>query len=129
MEVPKLGVASEPQPPAHPTGTATRNPSCIYHLHHSSQQHLILNPLSRARDQIRILMVADLIHFPGAAVGTPSELISNVTPCSVFCTSGYIFCNSLFLSYFTVIFRKRRIQCLASVCSDLEGTGSLCSVA
>ena len=32
------------------------NLSHVYHLHHSSQQHRILNPLSKARDRTGILM-------------------------------------------------------------------------
>ena len=58
MDVPKLGVESELQPPAYTTATATamRDPSRIFDLHHSSQQFRILNPLSKAKDQTRILM-------------------------------------------------------------------------
>ena len=51
MEVPRLGVESELQLPAYTTATATRDPSHVCHLHHSSQQHGILNPLREARDQ------------------------------------------------------------------------------
>ena len=51
MEVPRLGVKSELQLPAYATATATLGLSCIYDLHHSSQQPRILNPLSKARDQ------------------------------------------------------------------------------
>ena len=54
MEAPRLEVESELQLLAY--ATATRNPSCICNLHHSSQQHQTLNPLSEARDQIHILM-------------------------------------------------------------------------
>ena len=50
MEVPNLGVESELQLPAYTTVTATWDPSLIHDLHHSSQQCLILNPLSEARD-------------------------------------------------------------------------------
>ena len=57
MEVPRLGVESE--------------------LHHSSQQPWILNPLSKARDQTRILMDISLIHYHGATTETPRNLISN----------------------------------------------------
>ena len=56
MEIPGLGVKSELQLPAYTTATATQDPSCICHLHHSSQQCQILNRLSRARDQTHILM-------------------------------------------------------------------------
>ena len=49
MEVPRIGVESELQ--FLPYATATPDPSHIFDLHHSSQQHWILNPLSEARDQ------------------------------------------------------------------------------
>jgi len=55
VEVPRLGVQSELQPPAYTTATAVWDPSCICNLHNSSWQHQILNPLSEARDQTRIL--------------------------------------------------------------------------
>ena len=50
MEVPRLGVESELQLPAYPRATATRDPSHVCSLHHSSWQRRILNPLSEARD-------------------------------------------------------------------------------
>ena len=48
MEVPRLGVQSGP--PAYTTATATPDLSCVCDLHHSSRNHWILNPLSKARD-------------------------------------------------------------------------------
>ena len=48
MEAPRLGAELELQLPAYTT--ATRDLSRICDLHHSSQQCLILNPLSEARD-------------------------------------------------------------------------------
>ena len=56
MEVPWLGVKSKLQLLAYARATATRDPSCICNLYHSSQQHRILNELSEARDQTCILM-------------------------------------------------------------------------
>ena len=56
MEVPRLGVESDPQPQAYARATAMPDPSCLCDLHHSSPQHRILNPLSKARDQTCILM-------------------------------------------------------------------------
>ena len=50
MEVPKPGAESELQLLAYITTTATRDPSCVCDLRHSSQQRQILNPLSEARD-------------------------------------------------------------------------------
>ena len=49
MEVPKLGVESELQLSANARATAIPDLSCICDLHHSSQQHQSLNPLSEAR--------------------------------------------------------------------------------
>ena len=40
-------------------------------LHHSSQQHQILNPLSKARDQTCNLIVPSRICFHCATMGTP----------------------------------------------------------
>ena len=54
MEVPKLVVEWELQPPAYTT--TTPNPSHVCDLHHSSWQCWFLNPLSEARDQTCILM-------------------------------------------------------------------------
>ena len=48
MEVPKLGV--EVELPAYATATVTPDPSRVCDLHHSSWQHLVLNPLSGDRD-------------------------------------------------------------------------------
>ena len=45
MEVPRLRVQSELQLPACATATATRDPSRVCDLHHSSCQRQILNPL------------------------------------------------------------------------------------
>ena len=56
MEVPRLMVQSELQLPAYATATATWDPSYICDLHHSSGQRRILNPLSKAKDQSRVLM-------------------------------------------------------------------------
>ena len=50
-----VGVESEWQLPAYTTVTATQDPNRICNLHHSSQQHWILNPLSEARDGTHIL--------------------------------------------------------------------------
>ena len=44
-----------PQLSGHTTATATPDPSCICDLHHSLQQHQVLNPLSEARDGTQIL--------------------------------------------------------------------------
>ena len=50
MEDPRLGVESELQLPTYATATAMQDLSRDCDLHHSSWQHWILNPLSKARD-------------------------------------------------------------------------------
>ena len=50
MQVPRLGVELELQRPTYTTATAMQDPSPGFDLHHSSRQHPILNPLSKARD-------------------------------------------------------------------------------
>jgi len=70
-EVPRLGVKSELQPLFYTIATATPDPSCICDLHHSSWQRWIFNPLSKARDRTRNLMVSSWIHFHCAMTGTP----------------------------------------------------------
>ena len=56
MEVPRLGVVLELQPPAYATATATAtwDQSCIYDL--PTQQRWILNPLSKPRGRTHVLM-------------------------------------------------------------------------
>ena len=49
MEVPRLGVKSELQLPAYATATATPDPSHVCSLLHNSQQHWIINLLSRGQ--------------------------------------------------------------------------------
>ena len=61
-EFPRLGVESELQLPAYATATAMWDPSHICNLHHSSRQGQILNPMSKARDQTRILMHISRVH-------------------------------------------------------------------
>ena len=56
VEVPRLGVQSELQLRAYARATAMPDPSHVCDLHHSSQQHWILNPLRKARDGTCILM-------------------------------------------------------------------------
>ena len=62
MEVPRLGVKLELQLPAYATAIATQDPSHVCDLHHNSQQHQSINPLSDARDGTHILMDASRVH-------------------------------------------------------------------
>ena len=63
MEVPRLGVKSELQLLAYTTATATQDQSHACDLHHSSWQCRILNPLSKARNQTRILMDTSQVRY------------------------------------------------------------------
>ena len=46
------------------------DPSHVFDLHHNSQQHQLLNPLSNTRDRTYILMVPSQIHFCCSTRGT-----------------------------------------------------------
>ena len=66
MEVPSLGVQSGMRLLA----TATRDPSRVWDLHHSSRPCWILNPLSEARDWTRVFMETSQIRFHCTITGT-----------------------------------------------------------
>ena len=83
MEVSRLGIESELQLPTYVTVRATQDLSHICDLHHSSQQSWILNPLSKARDQTRNLMVPSQVCFHCTTRGTPpfffrSDKLNNI---------------------------------------------------
>uniref|UniRef100_A0A8D0MA29 Opalin n=1 Tax=Sus scrofa TaxID=9823 RepID=A0A8D0MA29_PIG len=59
---------------------ATQDLSCVFDLHHSSQQCQILNPLSEARDRTPNLMVPSRIHFCCATMGTPYFIFKQLNP-------------------------------------------------
>ena len=67
----------------HPTATSEPRSephlSQVCVLHHSSQQHWILNPLSKARDQTQTLMDPSLFRFRWATVGTPTKNFNEKT--------------------------------------------------
>ena len=69
-EVPKVGVQSDLRLLAYTTAIATWDLSRVCDLHHSSRQRQILNPLSKARDQTRNLMVPSQIREPLPHDGT-----------------------------------------------------------
>ena len=58
-------------------GSHARTQQCqmshTYNLHHSSQQHQILNPLSEARDRTHNLMVLSWICSRCTTMGTPVQ--------------------------------------------------------
>ena len=80
MQVPRLGVELELQSPAYARATATRDPSHVCSLHHSSRQCWILNPLSKVRDQTRNLMVPSWIRQPLGHDGNSSRGIIKLIP-------------------------------------------------
>ena len=69
VEVPRLGVESKLQLPAHTT--ATRDPSRVCDLQPQLMAMRIPNPLSGARDRTCNLMVPSWILFRCATMGTP----------------------------------------------------------
>ena len=71
MEVPRLGVEAELQPPAYATDTAMWDPSHVFNLHHSSRQHRILNPMSEAKNWTCVFMDTSQVCYCWAMVGTP----------------------------------------------------------
>ena len=75
MEFPRLGVESELQLPAYTTATATGNPSRICNLHHSSRQHQIPEPLSKAWGRTQVLIDTSWIRFRGATGELPGQLV------------------------------------------------------
>ena len=63
MQVPRLGLELELQLLAYVTVTAMEDQSCVFDLHHSSQQCWILNPLSEAWEQTHVLMDTSLVGY------------------------------------------------------------------
>ena len=78
--IPWLGV----QLPAYTTATATWDLSHVRNPHHSSRQCRILNLLSKARDQIRNLMVPSEIHLHCAMRRTPGFVLLISSPDNYF---------------------------------------------
>ena len=74
MEVPRLGVQSEPQSLAYARATATWDLSHVCNLHHSSQQRQIPDPLIEARDWICVFLDASQIYYCWATTGTPESV-------------------------------------------------------
>ena len=101
-EIPRLGVKSELQLPAFATATATPDLSCIFDIHHRSQQHPILNPLTEPRDRTLILtdtsQVCNLLSHKGnSSLDTFKGLILPL----FIPNSPKDRCFSLILCYFT----------------------------
>ena len=73
MEVPKLRVELELKLPAYITATTIWNLSHVCVLHPSSWQHQMLDPMSEARDQTRILR--DISRVPNPLSHNRNSLI------------------------------------------------------
>ena len=65
----------ELQLPTYTTATVTQDPSFACDLYHSSWQHWILNPVSKARGRTHILMDTTSVHFHWATTETPVYLV------------------------------------------------------
>ena len=63
MEVPRLGVESELRLQVYTTATANGDLSHICNLHHSSQQHGVLNPLRGGQRWNLVLMDTSQIRY------------------------------------------------------------------
>ena len=81
MEVPSLG--TELELPAYTTAIAMPDPSHVCNLNHSSRQHGILNPLSKAGDRTSILMdtcrVCNPLSHNGNSISQPFSTYHCVT--------------------------------------------------
>ena len=82
------------------TATATQDLSSFCDLYHGSWQCWILNPLSRARDQTRILMDISRVCYCWATTGTPQfcadvVILDVSSECSHWFTS--MLCDSIFV--------------------------------
>ena len=85
MEVSRLGIELELQPLAYARATATPDRILALGLHPSSQQHQILNPLSKARNQTRNPTVPSRICFCCAMTGTPKCSVSDSNEINFMC--------------------------------------------
>ena len=84
MLVPRLGVELKLQLLAYATTTATPNLSCVCDLHHSSWQHPVLNPLSKARDETCILMDISQVPNPLSHDGNSKNKTISLTEILLF---------------------------------------------
>ena len=91
------------------------DPSRVCDLRHSSWQHRILNPLRKARDRTRILMVPSWIRFRCATMGTPLLCFAfQITQCfhNTFFPEGY---RTLWSGFYT-------LPTFKAECSSLQVT-------
>ena len=92
MEVPRLGVKSELYLLAYTTAIATWDPSLFCDIHHSSQQHQILNPLSGARNWTQVLWI--LVGFINHWAMMVTPLLLKTEQYSTACTYHILLTHS-----------------------------------
>ena len=97
IEVPRLGVELKLKLPAY--ATATQNLSHICDLHRSLWQLWILNQLSRARDQIHILMDTSQVSFHSGTTETLGFVLFCFCLCFCFCFCFYTELHELFVYF------------------------------
>ena len=83
MEIPTRGVILELQLPAYTTATAMQDMSHICNQHYSSGQCQILNLLSKAKDQTRVLTDTSWVHYHCAIMGIPSLYLKFSLLCNI----------------------------------------------
>ena len=93
MEVPRLGVKVEIQLLAYITATAMQDLSRVCNLHHSTQQHQILNPLIKGRNWTHVLMDTSQVRYCWATTGTSAFIFWVMDINSFCCTSKDVHCE------------------------------------
>jgi len=122
-----MEIQSELQVPAYTTATATRDPTSLCDLHHSSWQRQILNPLSEARDRTKVLVNTSQICYCWATMGTPLSFLFGCP--SVYGVPGPRIISEL-QSWSEPQLRQHRILntlCLARNWTCVSGLPRLCS--
>ena len=109
MEVPRLGVELVLQLPTYTTATAMRNLSHVCNLHHSSWQHRILNPLSKARYPPCILMDTSQVLNPLSYSGNSyMHYFYLINSNRSYLTRKNIF---LYFMHFPIPYKGKKIYC------------------
>ena len=117
--VSRLGAELELQLQAYTTATATRDPSLICNLHHSSRQCWILNPPSGARGPASILMDISQVHYHWARTRTPELLLLTSRLCSLLCQSFCLYLICIFLNF--QISTSLKSQYIIKMCANFTG--------
>ena len=79
-------------------------PKHVCNLYHSSWQHWILNPLSKARNQTHILIDTSRVHYHWATMGTPGSFFNQVVSLLLnFKSARYILDQSFIRSFANIL--------------------------